>query len=485
MAKKEVFIAPQLYNFIDVLELLEKTPKTNDKKAILEKNKNLQYLKEYLVLAIDDRVKFNINKIEENKGTGTSFNRMGRDVWGNFERVVDALVNQTISGHAANDAVESFLRTCNTDLERKWYKRCIQKDIASTKVGRKIMDDVWPGSVLYWKCGLADQEDKIDKVVEEDTGKFIWGYAYVEMKKNGVRTFFEEYENCLLTPVGRSGLPIDNFEIIRPFLAKLGIHEMIWDGECSVNDCLEDTMTVFGFDFSKTKEDFTGKSGKVRQKAWEKYQAEYDRADALRKQLKFTIFACVPRDEWYAHGAKWTYEQMRIYLEVFVKPLIEKYGLQDKIEVIDRYRVETYHEARDIANAWIYDGFEGAIVKNPKGTYQFRRCTDWIKIKEEDSASAFILEVIKQKETYQTDGTIDPPMMGKFKVQDANGRVYNVGTSTLLSREKREEIWNNKESWINKVIDITCQRFSNDAAICPRIVAFRDDMTRNDVLNRE
>jgi 3-methyladenine DNA glycosylase/8-oxoguanine DNA glycosylase len=143
MAKKEKFVAPSLWNFLDVLDLLEKTPKTNDKKAILEENRDTSHLKEYLILAIDERVKFNINKIEANKGTGTAFSRMGLSSWDNFDRVVKALVNQDISGHAANDAVESFLRTC-TDQEKKWYKRCIQKDIASTNVGKAIMDEVWP-----------------------------------------------------------------------------------------------------------------------------------------------------------------------------------------------------------------------------------------------------------------------------------------------------------------------------------------------------
>lgn len=475
--KKGAFVAPELLNFLDVLELLEKTPKTNDKIAIIEKNKDIPHLKEYLILALDDRITFNINKIEENKGTKTAFSRMGLSTWDNFKLVINALIQQDVSGHAANDAVESFLRNCN-NLEKKWYLRCIQKDIASTKVGRKIMDDMWPGSVLYWRCFLAEQEDKIDKILEADQNSFIWGYAYLELKKNGIRTFFENYNNNIQTPVGRSGLPIENFEFLGKFIEKLGLSNMMLDGECSVRDCLEDTMTVFNFDFSKTEKDFLGKSGKIRQKAWEKYQDSYARADALRKNLKFTIFAAIPRNEWYNRSPKWTYEEMREYLTNTVKPLIQKYGLEDYIEVIDSIKVNNYAHARKIADRYISFGAEGGIIKSPHHVYQFKRTRDWVKLKEEVEIDYQIIGYEIQKDKYNGDGTLKLPMVGKFLIRDQAGREYKIGTGKSWDEKFYIYALNNYEKeFHNKIGKLTAQRFTDKAAICPRHDCWRPDKT--------
>jgi len=461
-------------NFLEVLELLEKTPKTNDKIKILEENKEVPHLRDFLVYAVDTRTVFNIVKIEEDKGTGTAFNIVGLSTWENFVSLITALINGNATGHAANDAVVNFLRYC-TDLEKKWYLKCIQKDIASTKIGRKIMDDVWPGSVLYWKCGLAEQEDEIDKILEEDQRTFQTEYAYVELKENGIRTFFRNKGFTPLIPVGRSGLALENFGILRRALSKLGIPDMMWDGECSVDDKLELVQGVSGFDFTKTEADFTNAKGKVSKK-WQDYQEDYARIDAYRQRLKFKIFAAVPTSEWDTRKPVWTYEEMRDYLEKVVAPLIRFHGLEDKLEVVNKYRVDSYIEARLKADEWMAQGFEGAILKSPKHTYQFRRCRDWIKIKEEVETDFQITGYVLQKPKYNGDGTLKPPMIGKFTGHDQAGRKYGVGTGRGWTEEFYIEALKNFDThYYMKIMKITAQRFTDKAAICPRFDCWRPD----------
>jgi hypothetical protein len=467
-------------DFIEILDILKITSSTNEKLRILSENKENKQLKEMLNYALNNSITFGVKEFEYTVGDGRFDNTRA---WENFKSLLSQLENRELAGSAALKEIKKTFSWFNTQ-QCFWFEKCLKKDLATIGIGQTLFDKAF-GTNNKFKCGLADQEDKIDKVIEEDTGKFIWGYAEVEMKKNGVRTFFETQNDrdegiIYYDPVGRSGLPIMNFVDIIPFLSQLGIADMMWDGECSVNDCLEDTMTVFGFDFSKTEDDFKGKSGKTRAKAWEKYQADYDRADALRKQLKFTIFACVPRNEWYARKPSWTYTQMRIYLEFIVKPLIDKLNLGNKVEVIDRQCVETYHEARDLANAWIAEGFEGAIVKNPKAVYQFRRCTDWIKIKEEDSFEAIIIGYVPSKTKFNGDGTEKEQMLGAFNVEcyhplSGNLISFEIGTGKLMDENFRIEVAKNPDNWIGKVLECTCQRFTSTSAICPRVERVRSD----------
>ena len=46
-----------------------------------------------------------------------------------------------------------------------------------------------------------------------------------------------------------------------------------------------------------------------------------------------------------------------------------------------------------INNAYINDGFEGSIVKDPKGLYAFKRSTCWLKLKAVNSITLEVTDV--------------------------------------------------------------------------------------------
>jgi len=493
-------MSERIPEFIQILELLECTPKTNDKIKLLKVNEITPHLKEFLVLAVCDTVKFNIKELKEVDANPVSScsHKLSSSTWDTFIRLTDALVNEVITGHSAIATINSFLQSnLLSDLEKKWYERCIKKDIASTKVGRKIMDTVWPGSVLYWQCMLATPEDQIGKILKEDLDTFIDGYAYGELKKNGMRTF-QEVEQCsdvlggkftlAKVPVSRKGLPLYNFKDVTKLIAKVvsgtSFEDYMFEGECSVDDNLEDTMSVYGFDFTKTEDDYRGKSGKVG-KGWEKYQADHVRCTEFLSRLKFTIFDLMPINEWKAKDCKKNYEERRADL-VVLKNMIHAYSLSTKLDILDSKRFKTY----SVANVWskevIASGYEGIIIKRPKHKYEWTRSKSWIKSKEEVETDVVIIGYLIQKQKYNSDGTKKPAMLGKFIVRDSEGRVFEVGTGKGWTEKFYTEALENFDSVYKlRVMKILAQKFTKKAAIIPRFNCWRDDKTWQDVLGED
>ena len=459
-------------SFLTVLELLQTTQGTNAKKEILMENILTPHLKEFLVYTIDDRIKFNVEKITK-VVEPNPLNRMGLSTWDNFVALACVLETRALSGDKAIGAIQSFLSAC-TDLERKWYTKCIQKDLACiTGLGRKVMNDVWPDSVLYFKCGLAEEEKKIDKAIYPSA---------LELKKNGIRTFFflddagelfvPQY-GAIDAPCGRSGLPIENFTVLNKFVKQLEQEGYVLDGECSVEDCLEDVQSVFNFDFSKTPDDFRLKSGKIG-KGWEKHRARMDEVLVLQRKMKFTIFDIVPIDEWEKKEGTKTYTERRVLLEK-LKRKIRELGIQDHVEVIDSLIVNSYTEAMEVVARWIAAGYEGGVLKCIKSTYQWRRWINWIKIKEEVDFDFQVVSVYLGKTKFNGDGTEKPEMAGGINVVDQEGREFQIGTGVGWDEAFYEKLWKEREAYVRKIGKGTAQKLTKKAAICPRFDCWRTD----------
>jgi hypothetical protein len=460
--------------FISVLETLQSTKGTKDKEAILNENILCPHLKEYLVYAIDDRIKFNITKITK-VVEQVPVGRMGQSTWDVFEGIVKELSSGTLRGDKAVGTIQSFLSRC-TQLEKKWYTKCIQKDLACISgLGRNLMDSVWPSSVLYFKCGLAEEEAQIEKAV--------WPSG-LELKKNGIRSFFfvgednelfvPQYEGVRL-PVGRSGIPISNFNVLTKFVKQLKVEGFVLDGEISVEDRLEDVQSVFNFDFSKTPDDFRLKSGKVGS-GWDKYKKRMNEVLEFQKKMKFTIFDIVPTGEWDKKQGTETYLQRRERLAP-IKARIAQLGIGNSVEVIDSIIVNTYEEAMEIINRWIAAGFEGGIIKSLESLYEWRRWIHWIKCKEEVEFDFRVLGVYLGKQKYNGDGTPKESMAGGISVEDRDGRMFEIGTGIGWNEAFYIELLENKEDYIGRIGTGVAQKLTAKSAINPRFGHWRTDRT--------
>lgn len=449
--------------YIDVLRGLPTISSTNEKEAYLQKYKDTPNLMEFLKYMIDIRIKFWYSIFEPEHSCESNFG--DDEAWSRFKSLADRLSNRELTGNDGMEALQALFKTFSKE-QSHWLALCLKKDSALLGVGRKLVNKVWKNLVLDFKVSLAESEDEVDK--------FEFGEkASLELKLNGVRTIVVVRNGKVEDVYGRSGLPITNFRFIIPYIESIANNRsFVTDGEVHVDNCLEDTMSLFGFDLTKTEEDFIGKTGKVNS-GWNKYQERKAEILELQNKAIYSVFDYLEIDEWDRQVCKTSYQDRRIKLI----NLFQRINSISKLEMPPYYTVTSYDEAMEYIQPWIDSGLEGGILKTYNHLYSFKRDRNWIKIKERIEEDVEIIDIFISKQKFNSDGSLKPDMMGEALVKDRHGRQYKIGTGKYLSEDRRIDMWNNKENYIGKIYYVTAQRFTDTAAICPRIEYMRTDRT--------
>ena len=477
-----------------ILETLRTTSGTNDKIAILTANEGNNELKTYLQLALDNKITFGIATLPQVLGQGVAVKPF-KQMWEDFLSLTQRLANRELTGNAAITAILSFFAGTDSK-EYGWYRKCIEKDLACIGIGRSTVEKVWPNLCGKFKCNLAEEESELPK--------FDWSKgASVELKLNGVRTLVGVLAGEIVWIKGRSGLEIDKFYPVIESLSGVLAGDWVLDGEVHCENSLENTMTVFGTMVDKTREDF--KTDASYQK-WvkEKQKVALD----LRDKCTYDVFDILPMDEFNAQECSKGYLGRRLQLEEVSNRLLAA-GIT-KIRVIESIPVEVENikflqkkgvltideqkqkdaiikaameEAISIANQFMWLGLEGGILKANHAKYQYKRARNFIKIKE--NTGEFEAEIVGYeiaKDIYTTTGELDKPQLGNFTLKYRNDigefSQSGCGTGKLLTKVFKEEVAEDPESFIGKIVTLSGQRFSEDHIILvPAIDRMRPDRT--------
>lgn len=123
-------------------------------------------------------------------------------------------------------------------------------------------------------------------------------------------------------------------------------------------------------------------------------------------------------------------------------------------------------------------GFEGVMLNDPKAKYETKRTKGLLKVKRMHTAD---LQVVGFEEA------IDGKNRGGLKsliVQLDEDNTFNV--SSGLTDELREDIWNNQDKYLGKIIEIkyfeeTTNKDGGRSLRFPVVLGFRDDKTVEDI----
>jgi len=116
----------------------------------------------------------------------------------------------------------------------------------------------------------------------------------------------------------------------------------------------------------------------------------------------------------------------------------------------------TKDQVMDIYRRYIEQGFEGAIVKNMTGLYQFKRSKNWLKIKPN------IGDIEVTIESFEEGTGKYVGMVGNILFV-YNNLLCSVGTG--LSDEQRIEFWQTKNELVGSIMTIKAMEHTEDGRL--------------------
>ena len=416
-----------------ILDLISKTKGSIAKSDVLREHIDNIWLKKALRYGLDQMMPFHIVKVPKVKVTDRQPQlnlRESHFQWGEFFHVANLCASREITG---NDAINQMLAVFqkSTVEEEKWMRKILQKRL-SIGVATKSVNKIWPGLVPTFEVSLA-QKFELKRIKDMET-------VYVEPKLDGIRCF-AIVENGSAKLFARSGKLISNFDsTIGAALGELG--DGCYDGE------------LMGEDFVA-----------LMRQAYRKDNAKID--DAY-----LSLFDYLPLCEWKSGNVvmstKARYANLKRKVgSLNLRELITKPDEPLYLNVVERHEVPAgVDDIMALHHKFVQEGYEGAMVKTIDAPYRFGRSYDVMKVKEFHDVDLPIVGL--EEGTGRHTGKL-----GAVKI-NYNGVIVKVGSG--FSDEEREQVWNDRENFMGRIIEVRYQEVTPDGSLrFPTFVCFRND----------
>lgn len=351
--------------------------------------------------------------------------------WGTAHLVLLKLESREVSGNAAKEAAEKMLAALSYDHADLLLR--ILKKRPDAGMTANTINSALPKYIPQFKASKAEMYDQ----------------AYAEWpmlaqpKMDGVRSLVhadvEKQEVTYYSYEGRKFSSFDHLteEVLE--LAKLMLSEVSnLSGEKGV---VLDTE-AFG-------KDFKASVGSAKRK-------ESDGNNDLH------IFDYLPASVFFEADPK-ADKTTQLTRTKNLRDSMKNYSLgkpESKLFFVPTLVVKSHEEAREVFQKFQAEGHEGAVLKNPKSPYAYRKSRDWLKMKSEDAADLVIIGY--EEGTGKYEG-----MLGAIVV-DYNGTPVSVGSG--LTDKLRREMWGKHEEWIGRIVEVEYMEETPDGSLRhPRI----------------
>lgn len=174
--------------------------------------------------------------------------------------------------------------------------------------------------------------------------------------------------------------------------------------------------------------------------------------------------------------------EFKVWVFDYVNPKIEKIApfeerirnisllnMPFKCEILTGIPINSLEELNEYESFCLHNGYEGVMLRDPYGTYKFGRSTVndniLLKVKRFEDDEAELLRIEEKmsnqnaaekdafghvKRSASLDGMIPMNTAGTLVVKNKEGQIFSIGSG--LDDKMREELWNNKEKYIGKLI---------------------------------
>lgn len=408
---------------LDVLDKLENTPGKNDKLSILKANCGNTNLADLLDATFNFNRKFFIKKIPLVK----HIKRDNRNKHSEFIQLLTDLESGQHRGLKAEAMVFDFLSKC-TDIEYKWYRKVIQKDL---KCGFSVKTAIKAGfiNIPVFDVMLAKDANKCKKL-KEIVAKGVW----VSPKLDGYRCL-AIVNNGTVTLLSRNGTEYHNFPSIVQSLERCfptGQH--VFDGEIMSDDFQAMQKTAFSNKSHKSVGD-----------------------------VKYHVFGYIDYNEWTSQKFKMLTKERLALLEAVSS------SFDDNLKIVE----QLYHENLEhiIITQAFYEsnGYEGAMTLPNIPYYLGKKSNRLLKFKSMLSQDCVVTGMYEGKQDTRLEGS-----MGGIVVRQENDEACECGSG--FSDEDRKIMWENQEFYIGNLVEIKYQELTNDGIMrFPIFMRWRND----------
>ena len=324
--------------------------------------------------------------------------------------LLDALNSRKITGHSAIEAVNTFVE------ENKEYEELIWNIIdrnLKTRSTVSMINKVVPGLIPTFDVALAQAyDDKTKKKVDWNDG---W---YASRKLDGVRCLAVIDESGNVNFYSRAGKEFTTLDSLKPSIQKLGLTNMVFDGEvCMVDE--------------NGNEDFQGIIKQIKRK------------DHTIEKPFYYIFDLLTIKEFSDKESITTLSERLETARAYV--MNDDYiGVLQQI-LADDMVMETMMEKSK------REGWEGLMLRKDT-TYKGKRSADILKVKKFYDDEYVVVDLENAINRVIVDGKEVEEMMLKNVVIEHKGSRVQVGSG--FSHEQKRYYYENPSEILGKQITV-------------------------------
>ena len=440
---------------LEIIKELRADTSLNYKEEVLARYSDYEPFKEFLIRVYNPRINYYMKKIP----IMNCYETKEQDMSG-LRDVLNVLSGRMATGNDAINYVRNFLLNTNQTV-RELFELAIGRDIRAG-VGVGIINEVYKGlieEIFYMRCSKLEEKalERFDTMPE--------GFL-TQLKADGIFSYIivQDGEVSFLT---RAGTPWTSNKLSEE-LKHLPNCVIIGEALIMEDNKVYDRKTGNGLitKFIKRESTLETLEGKAKSGAT-KHLAELgnkrDEFEWIDKRINFQVWDSLAFSE-FEQGIS-----PRPYTERFGEAIRLSFMTQS-LRPIPSYRVYSMKEAQAIADDFISEGGEGAVIKKLDAIWQDGTSKDMVKIKEVYDADLYCIGIKEGKGKYK--GKI-----GSLILQTSCGRIEVDCGSGLTDLDRKKS----PEEFIGKIIEIQYNKFIQSkkdkpaSLYLPRFVEVRED----------
>jgi DNA ligase-1 len=391
----------EMKKVIEIVENIRETSGTNDKIAILQKNKDNEILKKVLLYTYDPFRKYGMS--EKTLETDVPYNEPNFSIFELLDILASSNINDSLRGKT-----NSFLTSIRDRNEQGLYKCILLKDL---KLGCNIttINKVWKDLIPKFEVMLAEsyfkQKEGFLKGKNFIISTKLDGNRLVIIKRNGNIKMFT-----------RQGKIMEGLIEIETD-ANLLPDNMVYDGELiadNINNLPSDEL----FRVTMTKA----------------------RKDGVKQGLIFNCFDMLPLDEFEKGKSKAKCSERKHNLE----DVLNKLNLKYISNVKTLYEGSDESKILELLNWAKSNNLEGVMCQLSDGQYECKRTKNILKVKAMQDMDLKVVGIERGEGKYCNT-------LGRINVEYKDN-IIGVGSG--FSDSMRNEIFNNQDKYIGRIAKI-------------------------------